>query len=740
MTDIMSEGPEATKEKRPYLRLYLILLVLVLLVVVVIWIYHNYIVSPKQIRHIVLISIDTCRPDYLSCYGYPLKTTPNIDAIAAEGTLFENAITTAPITLPAHSSMLTGTTPPYHGVHDNYYRLDQTNETLAEIMRQNGFQTGAIVGSFVMDAQFGLDQGFQSYNDRFDEKVAGSVMVERRAEEVSRYGLKWLQQHQHEPFFLFLHYFDPHMSYDPPEPFASTFQHNPYAGEIAYTDRCIGLVLSKLLIIITSDHGEMLGEHGEKTHSFFIYQSAIKVPLIFKLPRQRKSRRIDGLAGLIDIVPTVCSLLGIQSANQMQGKDLSGWLSGENMPDEKRHIYCESLCPTIYKANSLLGVVTDRYKYIQTTRPELYDLVQDPYETSNLVKEQPRRAQLMQGRLKQMLEQTARESKSGANPELDEQSRETLESLGYVAGSVSEDFSFDLDKEDPKDLIAFHSVNSKMYWIIFEKKFDEAKELCRKMLSERPDYEGIYRYLGWIAEKEGDKDKAIDYMTEALKLNPNELRTRNRLGTMLVAQGKTEEAIEHFFESLRVRPDQVEAHKKLGSLFKLQGKIDEAISHYRQALQIKSNDAKAHNGLGVEVVQLTSDSASAHHTLARSLKDAGRAKEAIVEFKETLRVKPDSVRAMNSLAWLLATHKEDKLRGPEEAIRLAERACELTNYKDAGIVDTLAAAYASAGRFSDAAATAEKALKLIEPTGDTERAQNIKKRLQLYKRGQGYSQ
>jgi Tfp pilus assembly protein PilF len=405
----------------------------------------------------------------------------------------------------------------------------------------------------------------------------------------------------------------------------------------------------------------MLGEHGEKTHSFFIYQSAIKVPLIFKLPGQRKSRRIDELAGLIDIVPTVCSLLGIQSPNQMHGKDLSGWLSGENMPDEERHIYCESLCPTIYKANSLLGVVTNRFKYIQTTRPELYDLVQDPHETSNLIKEHPQRAQLMQGRLKQMLEQTTRESKSSANPELDEQSRETLESLGYVAGSVSEDFSFDQDKEDPKDLIAFHSVNTKMYWIIFEKKYDLAKKLCRKMLSERPDYEGIYRYLSRIAEKEGDKDKALDYMTEALKLNPNELRIRNRLGTMLMVQGKTEEAIEHFFESLRIRPWQIETHKKLGDLFKLQGKTDEAISHYRQALQIKPNDAKAHNNLGVLLVS------------------EGKLSEALSHFHQALQIEPDNAETCNNIGLVLS--KQGKL---DEAVRYYRKCLRINpRYKKA---------------------------------------------------------
>ena len=754
---------EILKKKQPFSLRYLILLGLVL-VAAAIWFLLKSGFSPKEIRHVLLISIDTCRADYLSCYGCLRETTPNIDAVADEGVLFENVITPAPITLPAHGSMLTGTVPPYHGVHDNYdYRLGQFNVTLAEIMRQNGFQTAAIVGAFVMDSRFGLNQGFDTYNDRFDKETESVAVSERRGEEVSRYGMKWLEEHHREPFFLFLHYFDPHYAYTPPEPFASAFQYNAYAGEIAYTDQCIGLVLSKLkqlhlydstLIIITSDHGEMLGEHGEPTHAYFIYQSAVKVPLIFKLPGQRKSKSIKGLVGLIDIVPTVCSLLGIQPPRQVQGKDLSSCLFGENLPDRQRHIYCESLCPTIYKANSLLGVVTDRFKYIQTTRPELYDLTKDPHENNNLIKLQPQQGRILRDKLAQILEQASRKAEPESHVELDEQSRKRLESLGYVSGSVSEEFTFDQSKDDPKDLIAFHAASADVFVLISEKKYAEAKSLCHKMLSERPDYDGTYRHLSTIAEKEGDKEKAVTYLAEALKLKPDNVQVRNELAAMLIQQRKTKEAIKHFTESLRIKPDQFDTHQKLGSLLQSQGKLDEAISHYRQALQINPDFAKAHNNLGLalalqdnldeairhfmEAVQLDPDSARAHYVLAHALNDGGRIKEAITEFKETLRLRPDWVIPMNSLAWLLATHKEDKFRNPEEAIRLAERACELTNYGNAGLVDTLAAAYAAAGRFPDAVKTTERAIDLAESANQQQLADEIKKHLELYKTGQPY--
>jgi tetratricopeptide (TPR) repeat protein len=617
-----------------------------------------------------------------------------------------------------------------------------------------------------MDSEFGIDQGFDSYNDRFEQerKTVGDIS-ERIGAEASRFALDWLDQHKNEKFFLFLHYFDPHGDYVPPEPFASEFADNLYAGEIAYTDHCIGLVLSKLkelglydstLIIITADHGEMLGEHGELSHLYFIYQSAIKVPLIFRLPGQRQQKRIDELVGLIDIVPTVCSLLGIDVPQHVQGQDLSLCLLGMYSPNRDRHVYCESLFATRYNGNSLLGIVNNQFKYIQTTRPELYDLVQDPYETRNMIKELPRQAQLLQGRLKQILEQSIRQGEFETKLELDEQSRKRLESLGYAGGGIVEDFDFDQTKDDPKDLIDFHNLNMRVMALVSQQAYDEAKVSAEELVHKRPDCLVGYRHLAEIARMKKDYTGAAVYLKKAIELDPNYANAHNNLGMALALQGKLNEAISYFTRAIQLDPDSASSHYNLGNAFNQQDKVDEAITHYTEAVQIKPDYSEAHNNLGLalvsqgkldeatthfrEVVQLSPDSANAHYILARSLKDAGKAKEAIVEFKETLRLKPDGVRAMNSLAWLLATHKENKFRNPQEAIRLAERACELTNYKDTGIVDTLAAAYASAGRFSDAAATAEKALKLIESTGDTERAQNIQKRLQLYKRGQGYTE
>ena len=281
---------------------HLIFLGLLLIAVGLTWLLTQPDIAVENIQNVVLISIDTCRADYLSCYGYLHKTTPNIDAIANNSIIFENVISPVPLTLPAHASMLTGTIPPYHGIHDNFnYWLGPSNITLAETLKDNGFTTAAIISAFVMDSQFGLNQGFDIYYDRFDRQANQPEDSERPGRKTSLLAQKWLEQNKDQRFFLFLHYYDPHTKYEPPEPFASTFADNLYAGEIAYTDYCIAQVIQKLkdlglfdstLLIITGDHGEMLGEHREQEHGYFIYQSAIKVPLIFKLPQQRKSKNI----------------------------------------------------------------------------------------------------------------------------------------------------------------------------------------------------------------------------------------------------------------------------------------------------------------------------------------------------------------------------------------------------------------------------------------------------------------
>ena len=419
-----------------------VLLALVLVVGGVTWFLLRPDISQKQVRNVLLISIDTCRADYLSCYGYWRQTTPNIDKFAEESILFENALTPIPLTLPAHSSMLTGTYPPYHGVHDNLdYQLAESNVTLAEILREHRYTTGAIVSTFILDAQFGVDQGFDSYNDKFEEPIGLRDDKERRGGEASRFACSYLEEHRDEPFFLFLHYFDPHTAYEPPEPFATTYADDLYTGEIAYADHCIGQVMEKLksldlydstLIIIVGDHGEGLGEHGEAQHGYYIYQCTARVPFIIRPPGNRNPKRIDNIVSLVDVVPTILSYLGVRVPAHVQGKDLSGYSVGKADSEERRYVYCESFTATKYGCNPLLGLVSERWKYIETTRAELYNLPKDPLEENNLVEKEAKRARFMRDELRELVAKLVSNVGSDSRVELDEKTRRVFESLGYV--------------------------------------------------------------------------------------------------------------------------------------------------------------------------------------------------------------------------------------------------------------------------------------------------------------------
>jgi tetratricopeptide (TPR) repeat protein len=431
------------------------------------------------------------------------------------------------------------------------------------------------------------------------------------------------------------------------------------------------------LIIITSDHGEMLGEHREEEHSYFIYQSAIKVPLIFKLPGQGKSRGIKELVGLIDIVPTVCSLLGIQPPPQVQGIDLTGYFFKQGCPDKERYIYCESLEPTKYGCNALLGVVTDRWKYIQTTRPELYDLIKDPQESDNMVMKEPRRGHMLKERLKLILQEQLRKD-SDSKVVLDEQTRKRLESLGYVSGSVAEDFEFDQSKDDPKDLIDLHLSITEVDHLISERRFAEAKKLCEKLRSQNPDFYLIYRYSAKVDFKEGDKEKAKAYMLESLKRNPNQADLHRYLSIVLAEQGKHNDAIYHLAESLRFNPYQISAHNNVAILLEEQGEREKAIVHLTESLRLKHNQPDIHIKLGnifyqmarfdkaikhwAESLQLNPQKPHIiHNKLGNAFHRLGMLDDAIEHWSESLKLKPEQPTIINNIAETLAQKGKKRL-------------------------------------------------------------------------------
>jgi arylsulfatase A-like enzyme len=501
---------------------------------------------PKDVGHpiqnVILISMDTTRWDVLSCYGAPEVQTPNIGRFAQENIVFENCFAPVAITLPSHATMLTGIIPPQLGVLDNnHYVLTGNHVTLAEILKENGFQTGAFVGSFILDSMFGLDQGF----DVYDDDVTGEIGIpERRGDETTAQAIEWLEHHRDDRNFVFIHYFDPHAPYDAPEPFAARFKElyrdypefvQDYVGEIAFTDHCIGQLLARLkelglydksLICITADHGESHEEHGEFSHGFFIYNSTIKVPLIFKVPGYGGHLRVTDTVGLVDVTPTICGALGIERTGISSGRNLTDNFYGRENLYPDRTIFSYSIEAKKYGGNSLLSVIFGQYKYIHTTRPELYNISNDQYERLNLIDVEPNRVPLLREKLQNIVDHFATNAPNG-RAEFDAETIRKLERLGYVGTTDSAaNLRFDPSASDPKDLIDYHDLNSIALAYVWPDSQAKALSAAQSMIEMRPDLFNGYVMAGKILISMGRTDEAAPFLARAAELDPDGTRAQ----------------------------------------------------------------------------------------------------------------------------------------------------------------------------------------------------------------------
>jgi arylsulfatase A-like enzyme/Tfp pilus assembly protein PilF len=636
-------------------------------------------IGATDVRNVVIISIDTCRADHLSCYGYSRRTSPNIDALGAEGIMFNHAVTSIPTTLPSHASMLTGTVPLYHKVRDNNnYRLAPSNVTLAEILKDNGFVTGAVIGAFVLDSQFGLEQGFDTYEDIINLTDKQFLLYnERDAMEVTRLGSKWLEEHRGDRFFLFLHYFDPHAPYKPHKEFVfSSFPFfilakDRYDGEIAYTDHFIGQVIDKLksldlydstLIIVTGDHGEGLGEHGERAHSYFIYHSTLHVPMIMRIPGGPEGAIIQETVGLVDIVPTVCGILGIRVPANVQGKNLGPLFSGNSGAFKARSIYCESLMPTKFGLDPLFGLVSGQWKYIHTSNPELYDLKNDPHETRNLVNQHGRQAGVMQDKLRFILDSSDVTELSNSKVAINEETRKRLQSLGYLAGQrVDDEIQFEQKGSDPKVFIEFCDFAERFPRLLVLGKTVKAKKLCNEMLKKRPDMPQLYYCLGLAAVREKDLDSIIIHFSRYLSMVESASEdhgvhiksdydlalAHGNLGIAFNYKGETEKAKEHLRKALVFNPYELQSILQLALIDYRNGAINDAVTYYTRALDINP------------------DLPEAHFYLGNSLFQGGNIQEAIIHYNKALQLRPGWAEALGNLRTVQAKKSQQQRTQPD---------------------------------------------------------------------------
>lgn len=598
--------------------------------------------------NLLLITIDTCRSDRVSCYGNHRIRTPNLDALAAGGVLFADAQCQAPITLPSHCSIMTGLYPTAHGVRDNgRFTLDPSNTTLAEVLAARGYETAAFVGAFPVLGKFGLAQGFATYSDDVaSRRVRGhGVIRERRASEVTSKAIEWLAGAGDAPFFAWVHYFDPHWPYEPPEPYDAQYASFPYDGEIAFVDAQIGRLLDALaerglaqntIVVATSDHGEGLGEHKEYSHSVLVYDGAMRVPLIVALAAPGAAAHGADVApreGLIassqvrtvDIMPTILDLAGIDLPAGLDGVALRDD-TGAPLPPEAGVCYMESFAPWYgFQWSPLRALRTSSWKFIEAPKSELYDLVADPREEANLLASGGRRG----APWRVALAEIAVERGPSAEAEMDAETVEGLRALGYIGVGRSLDAprpkGADERLPNPSDMISLYfayfspalerfvrgdysgaiaiaqeglardSTNVQGLITLGHSQhrvgsMREARATYERVLALDPLNSGARFMLGAIAHAAGDDAAAEREYRAALEIDPTIVEARHDLAVVLMKERRNDEAEKLLLGVIADDSLFAGAHRTLGNLYAASGRKDAAFASYVKSLAANPND------------------------------------------------------------------------------------------------------------------------------------------------------
>jgi len=534
---------------------------------------------------VLLVTLDTTRADHLGCYGAKFAETPNLDALAGRGVLFEEAISPAPLTLPSHASILTGTVPRRNGVRNNaLFRLGGDRELLTAILRRNGYRTAAFVSSVVLDRITGLDRGFELYDDsvRVGERVAFDYR-ERAAAQTNDAVFVSLDRLE-EPFFLWVHYFDPHLPYVPPEPFRTRFRDRPYDGEIAFMDRELGRLLAavgkrarSLLVVVAGDHGESLGEHGEEAHGVFVYQATQRVPLILAGPGLPRGKVVTERVGLVDVAPTVLNILGLPPLPDADGRSLLPLVRGEKSTPGLYEL--ESFFPYYaYGWEPLRGLVRGDYKFIEAPRDELYRLSSDADEKTNLSATRTELASVMADRLNALTEgDTARPL--AESPELAEQ-RRRLESLGYLSGGGSAITDAPIDPKEGITWIADLAAGRRAYQT---GRAAEGVEPLRRLLSRNPRNVPALLALANCYLGSGRPLDAVQVNRRALDIQSDDDLVRFNLANALTASDVPDEARQHYERALELNPRFADAYLNYASLLERAGSDGEALALLERA-------------------------------------------------------------------------------------------------------------------------------------------------------------
>ncbi|MDA0832730.1 MAG: tetratricopeptide repeat protein [Planctomycetota bacterium] len=714
---------------------------------------------------ILLITLDTTRADRIGAYGYDKAHTPVLDQLAREGILFEDAVSPAPLTLPVHASLFTGLYPPEHGLRTNGYgSLPKQFTTLGEILSDAGYDSGAFVASFVLNGKFGLRRGFREYDDNLSSAAPTQDAIHRFRDggAVVDSALKWLEKPRSKPFFCWVHLYDPHAPYDPrTNEFGDEFVDSPYDGEIAYTDRQVGRLLDFLktypetIVIVVGDHGESLGDHFEMQHGYTLYNSTQHVPLIMRgVPETIPGSRIAGSVSLVDILPTVTEMLKLPAPETISGRSFLPALRGD-APAER---LCYGGTDDPYLQNGwspLRSLTTQRWRYIRTTKPELYDLENDPKELDNLAAKNPQRLKEMEIQLADL--ESSLNVGEADEVQLSNAEQRGLESLGYAGGSSRGEATTDNNLPDVKDMLPFNLKTQTAIDLMDQGKFSEAEAVLQEIVAASPPEHFSSRlYLGAVLEHQGHFDEAETIYKAVLDQRPEDTNALFHLGAMYAVQGRFPEAIEIFEKSLATEPDAAQplfnlglAHARLGefnvaeqnfnrvlqldpafpgawmalgNLRARQGLIAEAITAYEYELRLNPASVETHVNLGVqlasqqrhqeaqrhlaEAVRLAPQNADARYNLGICEEMLQHYDAAISELQEAIRLRPDQPGLKTALGNIYS--KADQL---DEAIKMYEAEVEkhpeaIDAYVNLGVL------HAGKKQLSQAVEYLEKALEL----------------------------
>lgn len=728
----------------------------------------------------LLITLDTTRADRVGSYGYAAARTPALDALAESGIRFSSAYATAPLTLPSHATMMTGLYPPEHGLRTNGKgRLHSEIPTLAKTLQQSGYRTGAFVGAFVLDSKFGLDQGYDQYDDDLSEsrRTDDPLHRERPASSVVDRALEWLGRDPHEPFFCWVHLYDPHFPYEPhADEFGDEFAQRPYDAELAFVDRQVARLTEFLkangiaddtLVMVVGDHGEGLGDHQELMHGYMLYNSTLHVPWLASWPGHIPSQTVVAApVSLVDLLPTALDWLQIPPPDGTTGRSLSGLIAGDNV--DPSPCYAETDDPRLDNGwCGLQTIVTPEWKYIRTADRELFRTADDAGELRNLAVAEPAEVQALDRQLLDFLAGLTPRKTDLAN--LSSRELHVLAGLGYTAGrSTVEPSSGDLRGPDIKVMVPHFNRVVEAIHMMESGQFAEAEPLLRETVDAVPDYVIAWGTLGQCLSRQNRFDEARACFQRMLDMDAEDTRALLHLAAADLAQRRTDEAAERLRRVLEIDPDSAEAWFNLAGARLQAGKTDEAHGHLMKALACDPEHLGALQGLGdfhfeqqeydraieyytavnrldpylpgpfvnrgIALGQLGDLDAAVHcfnaglehlpsdpllhSNLGFALQQLRRYGEAISHYEQAVATAAGEPLALVNLSLLLSAAPDPKLRDGERAVELASRAVEASAGVSTEALVSLAAANAELGRFDEAVARIEAAQRSPHVTAE----------------------